>query len=100
MAISVGNNINEKQLNDIVSLPVSDNVFIAANYDDLQKNINEITKLSCQPGSTIVKDERSSCHLAMVQLFALRVEMRFCAAKNAKNSKPEGIAMINGNMCV
>ena len=51
MAVSVGNDINEKQLNDVVSLPVSENVFIAANYDDLQKNINEIAKMSCKPGS-------------------------------------------------
>ena len=58
VAISVGNNANEKQLKEIVSLPVSENVFLAANYDDLQKNINEITKMSCRPGSIV---RRSQC---------------------------------------
>lgn len=52
VAVSVGNNINEKQLENVVSLPLSNSVFLAANYDDLQKNINEITKVSCQAGSS------------------------------------------------
>ena len=50
VAISVGTSINEKQLKNVVSLPVSENVFYAANYDDLQKNVVEITKMSCKAG--------------------------------------------------
>ena len=51
IAISVGDSVNEKQLNNVVSLPASDNVFLASNYDDIQKNIKAITKVSCKPGT-------------------------------------------------
>ena len=63
VAVAVGSDINEKQLNDTVSLPISENVFLAANYDDLQKNINEITKLSCKPGSKSAIDQCSKCDI-------------------------------------
>ena len=50
-AISVGDNVNEKQLKNVVSLPLSDNVFLASNYDDIQKNIKEISQASCKAGT-------------------------------------------------
>ncbi len=50
IAVSVGDSLNEKQLGNVVSYPVSDNVFLASNYDDIQKNIREITQVSCKAG--------------------------------------------------
>lgn len=53
LAISIGDTINTEQLKNVVSYPVDDNVFLAANYDDLYNNVRELAKESCQykPGN-------------------------------------------------
>ena len=50
MSITVGDKVNEKALENVVSLPIQNNVFLASNYDDIQKNVRELTKASCEPG--------------------------------------------------
>ena len=48
MAVSVGVNRNLANLNQIVTPPINENVFVAANYEDMYNAVRQLAKDSCE----------------------------------------------------
>ena len=47
MAISIGDRINVGKLQDVVTPPLNDNVFLAADFDDMYNGMRKLAEESC-----------------------------------------------------
>ena len=63
-------------MGNVVSLPVSDNVFLASNYDDIRMSISEITDMSCQAGILSVRwtAAKGLCAIALALICIMNIK--------------------------
>ena len=48
LAISVGNDVNKEVLKQVVTPPIYENVFLAANYADMYNSLRKLAEESCE----------------------------------------------------
>lgn len=70
MAISVGNNINLQNLEKVITPPINQNVFLAADYSDVYNTMRQLAEDSCKyingkSHELTSKDSRFYCTLPL-----------------------------------
>jgi len=59
MAVSIGDKINLQEIEQVITPPVDENVFLAASYDDMYNAMRQLAEDSCQYASGISYFSRS-----------------------------------------
>ena len=53
MAVSIGDKIDLQEIEQVITPPVEENVFLAASYDDMYNAMRKLAEDSCQFSSGI-----------------------------------------------